>query len=201
MTFRQCEIRFTNEHENGAKGPRCVQIVVKRGLELVARGSQRSGNLLIVARVELGRIQPEYKFLDPLQSRLRFFESIQRKVQLLAIANRNEKVTNRQWIVAFVEKTAQGKKISFGLRHFLAVHEEMFAMNPKVHERAARDRLALRDLVFMMGKQKINTTAMEIECLTQILHRHCGTFEMPARPALAKRRRPPRFARILWRLP
>ena len=34
----------------------------------------------------------------------------------------------------------------------------MFAMNPKLDERTARDRLALRNFIFVVRKQKIDAT-------------------------------------------
>src|SRR3989442_7190328 len=129
ISFCKRNIRFTNEHENGPKCARCVQIVVERGFELFAGKRQPVGHFRIVARFEFRSIQTEQEFLDPVKGGMGFFEPLERKVQLLAVADRYQKVAEGKGIVTLVEKVAKGKEIALGLRHLLAIDEQMFAMN------------------------------------------------------------------------
>ena len=74
-------------------------------------------------------------------------------------------------------------------------------MNPESYERMPAGGLALSDFVFVKRKDEIDGTAMTIEGISQILHCHRRTLEMPPRSALAKWRLPARLVRIFRRLP
>ena len=151
--------------------------------------------------MELCRFQPKQDFFDPIQSRLRFFQTCQREVQLFPVPDRHQKIPDRERVVTLVQKIAKRKEIAFGLRHLLAIDEQMFTMDPEPDKGMAGRSLALGDLVFMMRKQQIDPAAMQIECVTKILHRHCRTLQMPARPAFTKRRGPAGLPRILGGFP
>src|SRR5580700_1499523 len=73
-------------------------------------------------------------------------------------------------------------------------------MQPEAGERLRRERLRLRDLVLMMREDQIDPAGVYVESLTQVLHRHRGAFDVPARPA-----RPdlaiPEWLAVFWRFP
>src|SRR5438093_806204 len=143
----------------------------------------------------------EQKFLDAFKTALCLHETVECKVHLLTVWNGNEKITNCKRIVAALQKIAECKKIAFRLRHLLPINEEMFVMHPETHERSARDRFTLGDLVFVMRKNVVDAAAVDVQRLTELLHRHRRTFEMPARPTGAERSFPSRFPFILRRFP
>ena len=162
---------------------------------------QAAGKDRIAAWLKLCGSQTKQEFLHAIQRRLRFFQPFQREVQLFAVPDRDQEIPDRQRVVTLVQKIAKRIEISFGLRHLLAVDKQMFTVNPESDEGTACRSLALGDLVFMMRKEKINPATMKIECIAKILHRHCRTLEMPARPAFAERRGPTGLPRILRCLP
>src|SRR5207248_519980 len=148
----------------------------------------------IAAGRQLRRLEPKEKFLDAVQCGTRFLQSFEGEVQLLPVADGNKKIPDRERIVAFLEKIAQREEVPFRFCHLFAIHEQMFAVYPEPDEWPAGDGLALRYLVFMVWKQKIDAAAVQIECFAEIPHRHCGTFQMPAGTAFPERRRPSRLA-------
>src|SRR5690242_7838270 len=76
----------------------------------------------------------------------------------------------------------------------------MLRVQPEAHKWVARSGFALRDLVFVMGKCKIDSAGMDIQSVTQIFHSHRGTLDVPARASGTNARLPEEFAG-LGRLP
>src|SRR5690625_1062758 len=72
----------------------------------------------------------------------------------------------------------------------------MPVMHPDIGEGFACRGLALRDLVFMMRKLKIQPATMNIEMIAQAAGRHGRALDMPARPANPPGRRPARLIRF-----
>ena len=63
-------------------------------------------------------------------------------------------------------------------------------MDPDRNDLVADGALGLRDLVLMVGESQIGAARVDIEALAQILHRHRGALDVPAREPLAPRARP-----------
>src|SRR5574344_556972 len=57
----------------------------------------------------------------------------------------------------------------------------------------ASGRLTLGDFICVMDRNRINSTAVNVELLSKILHAHCRTFYMPAWIAFAPWRIPHHF--------
>src|SRR6185295_7841777 len=144
----------------------------------------------IAARLQLRRLQMEYKILDSIERRLRVFESFERKIQLFAIPHGYQQIANRERLESFLDEISKREEIALRLRHLLALDEQMFSVDPKANKRTARYGLALGDFVFVMRKNVVHTAAMDVERFAQVLHRHRGTLEVPPGPAFAKRRLP-----------
>src|ERR1700680_459905 len=76
----------------------------------------------------------------------------------------------------------------------------MLGVHPVAHEGLPRRALALRNFVFMMRKREIDPAGVNVQRLAEILHRHRGAFDVPARAAFADRRLPEMLSR-LWSFP
>src|SRR5580658_10099130 len=70
-------------------------------------------------------------------------------------------------------------------------------MQPISDERLAGEGLGLRDLIFVMRKDEIDSAGVNVERLAQILHGHHGTLDVPARAAHAEAFVPARLAILL----
>src|SRR6185369_14030157 len=84
-------------------------------------------------------------------------------------------------------------------RHLLTFDQQELRVNPKTNEWFSSRAFGLRDLIFVMRKDQIDTAAVNVERLAEVLHRHRRAFEVPTRTALAKRRLPARLL-LLFRL-
>src|SRR5439155_5008614 len=85
--------------------------------------------------------------------------------------------------------------------HLLAFNKQELGVNPEMDERLAGCAFRLRYLVFVVREDQINASAVDVEGLPEILHRHGRAFEVPAGTTLAKRGRPTRLAFFFGRLP
>ena len=70
-------------------------------------------------------------------------------------------------------------------------------MQPVLHERLTRGALALGNFVVVMREHVVNAAGVHIEALTEVLHAHCRTLDMPAGPAAAPRGIPDHLAIFL----
>ena len=57
-------------------------------------------------------------------------------------------------------------------------------------------RLALSDLVLVMRKNVVDRAGVDVELLSEVLHRHRRALDMPAGPSAPPRRVPRRFSRL-----
>ena len=73
-------------------------------------------------------------------------------------------------------------------------------MHPIARERLTGSRFRLRNLVFVMRKDQVLAAKMDIQRVAEILHRHSGAFNVPARAPRPNLRFPFCLPR-LWRLP
>ena len=72
-------------------------------------------------------------------------------------------------------------------------------MQPKVSQTRASTGLGLRNLIGMMDRDMIFTTAMDIKQVAQIFRRHGRALDMPARETAAPRAVPLHLTLIFWR--
>ena len=59
-------------------------------------------------------------------------------------------------------------------------------MDPVLDEEIPGGSFALGNLVFMVRKDQVDTSTVDVKALPQILHAHGGAFEVPAGPARAQ---------------
>ena len=75
---------------------------------------------------------------------------------------------------------SDSKETAKGFRHLLVVDIDVTVVHPVVRKWLSRCRLALCDFVFMVRKNQILSAAVQIQCFTEVMTRHSGTFNMPA---------------------
>src|SRR5260370_24242990 len=69
-------------------------------------------------------------------------------------------------------------------------------MQPVAHERLAGGAFALSDFVLVMRKCQVDSTGVNIQGLSEILHGHCGALNVPARSAGSDRSLPEVLSRF-----
>src|SRR3981081_2998676 len=74
-------------------------------------------------------------------------------------------------------------------------------MHPIVHKLMAREALALGDFIFVVWKNIVYAPSVNIELLTEILHRHSTALDMPAGETASPRTIPGHLATRLGYLP
>src|SRR5258708_24349294 len=127
-------------------------------------------------------------------------QSVECKVQLIAVWDRSQQISNRRRLMALQYQVAEGGEGTQGLRHLLAFDEQEAHMKPGTGKRLSRQRLRLRDFVFVMWEDKVFPTSVQIEAVAQFLHRHDRAFEVPAGASSTNRGFPESLSR-LGRLP
>ena len=84
----------------------------------------------------------------------------------------------------------QGNEIAQRLTHFLAVDGNHVVVHPITARHFAVGRHRLGNFRFVVRKEQIHATPVDIELLPEIFARHGRTFGMPPRKTVAPRRRP-----------
>ena len=74
--------------------------------------------------------------------------------------------------------------------HLLSIHQQKFGVQPETREGLAGKRLRLRDFILVMRKNQVHTARVNVQRCTQVLDRHHGALDVPARPPAAHRRVP-----------
>ena len=80
------------------------------------------------------------------------------------------------------QQLPNGEEVAKALAHLLPLHLQEAVVHPIVRHHRRMERAArLRDLVLVMGKDKVDTAAMDVEGLAQMLPRHRRALDVPAR--------------------
>ena len=77
------------------------------------------------------------------------------------------------------------EEITQGLGHLLLVHSHETVVHPQIHERLASGAAGLGDLVLVVGKLQVHSTAVNVEMCTQQAHGHGRALDVPAGTTLA----------------
>jgi len=93
-TFRQADIAFLNEVENGAQRLSRVQVIIESGLESSPRGAKFLYNLQIVARAQTRRAEAEQEVGQPFQGACGRMQTVECEVQLFSIGHAQQEETN-----------------------------------------------------------------------------------------------------------
>src|SRR5918999_5341774 len=99
-----------------------------------------------------------------------------------------------------VQDLAERDDVADRLRHLLLRQLEQAVVGPHARERAARAS-RLGELVLVVRKAEVEPAAVELELRAEMLFRHRGALDVPARPAPSPRRVPGGVLALLRRLP
>src|SRR5262249_28502328 len=83
------------------------------------------------------------------------------------------------------EQVADGLEVPQRLAHLLRVDGDKAIVQPVAREVLSAGRLALRDLVLVVGKDQVLPAAMHVEGRAQVLLAHRRALDVPARAARA----------------
>src|SRR5688500_4249814 len=92
------------------------------------------------------------------------------------------------------ELLARREEVAERLRHLLVVDVEEAVVHPDLGELPAGGAAGLRDLVLVMRELEVESAAMDVEMIAELLRRHRGALDVPAGSSFAPRRRPRGFA-------
>src|SRR5437016_441300 len=77
----------------------------------------------------------------------------------------------------------------------------MFEVQPVADKLVAGSAFTLRDFIFVMRKNQIDTAGVQVERFAEVFHRHRRALDVPAGPAAPDAGVPGWFFGIVWRLP
>src|SRR6185369_15134806 len=97
---------------------------------------------------------------------------------------------------AAVEDLADTGDVAGRLGHLRSARLEVGAVEPGSDERLPGGRLALRDLVLVMGEDQVDAARVDVERRPEMLHRHRRALDVPARATRADRGVPGWLARL-----
>src|SRR3954463_3109889 len=96
-----------------------------------------------------------------------------------------------------IQQFVHGHEIAERFRHLSAVDGEEPVVHPKIDEASAAMRaLALRQLVFMVREDQIDSAAVDVETLAEMRLAHRRALDMPARPAASPGALPTRLVGV-----
>ena len=176
-------VHRVHEREDRAQRGSGVQVVGegrREGVFEIVSGEIQGSRIAVLLRF-VG--EPEAHVVDALQRTAGLRQLVEGEVQLLAVVHRRQQIADRPGGKAPVEKVAQGVAIAEGLGHLLAVHRQVLRVKPVARQRTAVGRLALGDLVLVVGKEVVHAAAVDIERLAQVLLTHRRAFDVPSRPS------------------
>ena len=102
--------------------------------------------------------------MGALQDALSYFDKVRKgKIELLAVWDRGQKITNGRGSVAFGDQVAQGKEIPHRFRHLLAIHDQVLGVQPIVRQGLARRCLALGDFILVVREDQVNAPRVDVE--------------------------------------
>ena len=108
-------------------------------------------------------------------------EGIQHEVELLPRVAREERVAHGHRGVALRDQVAQRVVVALALAHRRPVDQQVLAVVPVARECRPVAALALRDLVFVVGEEKVHAARVEVDRLPKVLLDHRAALDVPAR--------------------
>ncbi len=112
-------------------------------------------------------------------------QGVEGEIQRLPIMGTDEHVADFSSAIAFAGEICQGVKIAQALAHFPAIHHQMGDVEPLASELAVGGAATLRDFVFVMRENQIDSAAVNVEVFAEVFEDHRAAFEVPTRASLA----------------
>ena len=120
------------------------------------------------------------KALEPGERALRGMEPVKGEVELLAVAARDQGVTDGHRAETLFPKVLEGVEVAQAFRHLLALDHEVRAVEPVAAEVSPVSAFGLGDFVFVVGEAEVDPAAVQVDrlaCEDALNHR--GTLQMP----------------------
>src|SRR3990170_2003851 len=136
------------------------------------------------------------RFVEVAKSVFRGRERFPSEINNRSVMRTGKKITVGKRRITLVNQIAEGVEIAKRFGHLLAVDKEPLIVKPVFDEGFSRRALRLGDFIFVVRENKINPAGVNVKTLAKMFHRHGGTLDMPAGPALAPRREPKNIAVI-----
>ena len=119
--------------------------------------------------------------VNPRKRLARILECAEREVEPLTVVGIYEDVAYFAPSVALFDQVAKSKEVAGRFGHLLAVDPQVGAMHPCLDEWLTRRGLGLGDFVLMVREKVVDSASVQVERLSQILHRHRRALDVPAR--------------------
>ena len=107
------------------------------------------------------------------------------KTDASALTGKEEEPYNLS--VVLLSYISYGKEVALGLRHLLVIHSYVSVMHPVPCKRNAVAALGLGYFVFVVRELKVLSACVNVDGVSQVLFRHGGTLDVPARTAHSPR--------------
>ena len=96
--------------------------------------------------------------------------------------------------MTLAHEVAKGIEIAQRFGHLLFIDDQVLYMPPVVDKGLSGGAAGLGEFIFMVGEDVVDSPHMDVKVVSQIFHTHCGTFQVPPRPAVPKLKTPRRFS-------
>ena len=167
--------RLLDHRPKNAEGERDVEVVVYRLLKLREIFFR---NALVAAGRRLLMLEDEGE--QARISRLRRLQAFEGEVELFAVVRVEAEIAEVERLEAALFEVRDAVSVAQRLTHLAVVHEHKFAVHPIIHALFARERLVLRDLVFVVDGDMVDAARMDVEGHSQIFEAHGAAFDVPA---------------------
>jgi hypothetical protein len=109
------------------------------------------------------------------------------EIDFLTIVRSGEEITRCRSRMPPFSNVPDRVEVAQRFAHLCPINEEVLTVEPGLYKTVSGAADTLGDLIFMMGKQEVYAAAVNIEFLSEIFHRHGGTFDVPSRTAAPPR--------------
>ena len=99
---------------------------------------------------------------------------------------RKQKETYYFWSVT-IQQIRDGNEISLGFGHLVAGHLHESVVHPVFGNGFSCEAFGLGDFVFVVGKNEVQTTSVNVKGFPEMFHTHCRAFNVPSRASRAPR--------------
>src|SRR5687768_2887340 len=140
-----------------------------------------------LARTTLRRLETRRELAYPPDRLLRGLKSLIGQVQLLAIVRRKHEMPDSGGGDSLLAQLLDSKYVTDAFGHFCSLRQQEGTMAPVTRKGLPRGRLGLGDFVLVMRKDEVDPSGVQIQGLTQEIHRHRRALEVPARATTSPR--------------
>ena len=123
--------------------------------------------------------------VEPLPAGCGGLEGWGAEVERLAVVGLEREQAQGHRRDARIQQGTDGGEVAQGFGHLLAAHIDHAVVQPVASQLVAGGRLRLGNFVFVVGKDQVGATEVDVDRVAQLLAHHGGAFDVPAGPARA----------------